>query len=314
MWEISRLGTIRESTVRTERYIYRLVSNAQSGADGLRFGALPLKRIERCRLKEVQLALSRHYSVSTVNRAMSVIRAVLEYAQEERMTNWNPAKGLRSLKDTKKPSRETIHRALTMEETEAFFRTARARGSWYICLYAFLLNTGCRFGEAGALKFRDIQDGMIHIERTLTKTTDGKLIIGSDTKTGHSARSIPARREALTAIREQQRQNLKTFGDPDDQENVIFRAPRGGLLGARCVGKDIDLICAAAGIERFTAHAFRDTFATRAIESGMQAKTLQEILGHADIGITMNLYAHVMEDTMRMQMDEVKVMRTDQAL
>ena len=41
----------------------------------------------------------------------------------------------------------------------------------------------------------------------------------------------------------------------------------------------------------------------------MQAKTLQEILGHADIGITMNLYAHVMEDTKRRQMAAVEVMR-----
>ena len=39
----------------------------------------------------------------------------------------------------------------------------------------------------------------------------------------------------------------------------------------------------------------------------MQAKTLQEILGHADIGITMNLYAHVMEDTKRRQMAAVEV-------
>jgi len=52
----------------------------------------------------------------------------------------------------------------------------------------------------------------------------------------------------------------------------------------------------------------QDTFATRAVESGMQAKTLQEILGHADIGITMNLYAHVMEDTKRRQMAAVEVM------
>ena len=82
----------------------------------------------------------------------------------------------------------------------------------------------------------------------------------------------------------------------------------GGLPGARCVKKDIDQLCLAAGIERFSAHAFRDTFATRAVESGMQAKTLQEILGHADIGITMNLYAHVMEDTKRSQMAAVDVM------
>ena len=98
------------------------------------------------------------------------------------------------------------------------------------------------------------------------------------------------------------------FGSAAEEDKPIFRAPRGGLLGARCVKKDIDELCKTAGIERFTAHAFRDTFATRAVESGMQAKTLQEILGHADIGITMNLYAHVMENTKRRQMDAVEVL------
>ena len=171
------------------------------------------------------------------------------------------------------------------------------------------LNTGCRFGEAGALCAKDVNDGMIRIRRTLTKSLDGRLIIGSEAKTGHSVRVIPAREAALAAIKEQQRQNAHCFGGLEDPESPIFRAPRGGLLGARCVGKDIDRICAAAGIERFIAHAFRDTFATRAVESGMQAKTLQEILGHADIGITMNLYAHVMEDTKRRQMTAVEIMR-----
>jgi integrase len=235
---------------------------------------------------------------------MSLIRALLGSAQDEGLIVRNPAKSLRGLKETKRPARETIHRALTREETEAFFRAARDCGSWYLPLYSFLLNTGCRFGEAGALMEKDLRDGGIRIERTLTKTLDGHLTVGRDAKTGCSARMIPARREALDAIREQRRQNARQFGTDG---GPIFRAPKGGLLGARCVGKDIDALCRAAGIERFTAHAFRDTFATRAVESGMQPKTLQEILGHADIGVTMNLYAHVMEDTKRTQMEAVRV-------
>ncbi len=43
-------------------------------------------------------------------------------------------------------------------------------------------------------------------------------------------------------------------------------------------------------------HTLRHTFATRAIEAGMKPKTLQEILGHANIGVTMNLYVHITED------------------
>ncbi len=51
-----------------------------------------------------------------------------------------------------------------------------------------------------------------------------------------------------------------------------------------------------AGLEHFSMHTLRHTFATRCIEAGMRPKTLQEILGHANIGITMNLYVHNTED------------------
>ena len=310
-WEQARTGSVRASTIRTERYIYRLAADVTLSPEDCRLGDMRLNRLETRHIRDVQTALRQSYKPSTVNRSLSVIRAILESALVERLIAWNPTRGMRSLKDQEKPARETIHRALTLEETQAFFRAARERGSWYIPFYTFLLNTGCRFGEAGALMPTDFCDGLIHIERTLTRTVDGHQIIGDSTKTGHSMRVIPARREALEAVRAQQRQNRQHFGEETDAEagSPIFRAPRGGLIGARCIMKDIDLICVDAGIERFSAHAFRDTFATRAVESGMQAKTLQEILGHADIGITMNLYAHVMEETKRRQMDAVAVMR-----
>ena len=310
-WEQARTGSVRASTIRTERYIYRLAADVTLSPEDCRLGDMRLNRLETRHIRDVQTALRQSYKPSTVNRSLSVIRAILESALVERLIAWNPTRGMRSLKDQEKPARETIHRALTLEETQAFFRAARERGSWYIPFYTFLLNTGCRFGEAGALMPKDFCDGLIHIERTLTRTVDGHQIIGDSTKTGHSMRVIPARREALEAVRAQQRQNRQHFGEEADAEagSPIFRAPRGGLIGARCIMKDIDLICVDAGIERFSAHAFRDTFATRAVESGMQAKTLQEILGHADIGITMNLYAHVMEETKRRQMDAVAVMR-----
>ncbi|MFR2836638.1 MAG: tyrosine-type recombinase/integrase, partial [[Clostridium] nexile] len=61
-----------------------------------------------------------------------------------------------------------------------------------------------------------------------------------------------------------------------------------------------------AGIELqpFTPHTFRHTFATRAIESGMNPKTLQRILGHGTLQMTMDLYCHVTEDTMFEEMEK----------
>ena len=56
------------------------------------------------------------------------------------------------------------------------------------------------------------------------------------------------------------------------------------------------LLTEVAGINKFSMHVLRHTLATRCIEDGMMPKTLQKILGHSNIGITMNLYVHITEE------------------
>ena len=63
--------------------------------------------------------------------------------------------------------------------------------------------------------------------------------------------------------------------------------------------------CDRAGIPRFSMHVLRHTFATRCIEGGMKPKTLQRILGHSNISITMNLYVHITEDEKQKEIDLV---------
>ena len=57
-------------------------------------------------------------------------------------------------------------------------------------------------------------------------------------------------------------------------------------------------LCDKAGISRISMHALRHTYATRAIEAGMQPKILQELLGHASIKVTMDRYVHVTNETL----------------
>lgn len=86
-------------------------------------------------------------------------------------------------------------------------------------------------------------------------------------------------------------------------DDLIFKAPERGLLMATPLDREIKRICKVAGVEPFTMHAFRATFATRAIENGMNVKTLQEILGHSNFNITMSLYGHCLTDTKQAAMD-----------
>ncbi|MDO4439134.1 MAG: tyrosine-type recombinase/integrase [Eubacteriales bacterium] len=58
-------------------------------------------------------------------------------------------------------------------------------------------------------------------------------------------------------------------------------------------------------IDRVTPHALRDTFATRAIENGMNPQTLKKILGHSSLAMTMDLYAHVLPNTMQEEMEKI---------
>ena len=63
-------------------------------------------------------------------------------------------------------------------------------------------------------------------------------------------------------------------------------------------------LCDEAGIKRFRMHALRHTYATRAIESGMQPKVLQKLLGHASIKTTMDRYVHVTDDSMNLAVQQ----------
>lgn len=85
-------------------------------------------------------------------------------------------------------------------------------------------------------------------------------------------------------------------------DGYIFHLPDGKPINRERYQNQINRIVkrmneAGISIERFTTHCFRHTFATRAIEKGMTPQTLKTILGHANLSMTMDLYAHVMPTT-----------------
>jgi len=204
-------------------------------------------------------------------------------------------------------------RVLTIEETELFLKQAET--SSYYNLFVLALETGLRIGELMALTWSDIdlKKRVLHVRHTLCYfRKDGRYTFElHDTKTKNGRRTIPLTRRACEALRMQRMRKLaiESKGKPAlvGYENLVFVTKNNRPTQQFIVQGTIELCVrhiqkSYPEFEMFSAHCFRHTFATRAIENGMQPKSLQRILGHGSLQMTMDLYCHVTEDTLFKEM------------
>lgn len=154
-----------------------------------------------------------------------------------------------------------------------------------LCLY-----TGLRIGELLALTWQDIdfQRGLLSVSKTCYdgKTESGFGQIVDEPKTQSSKRVIPIPKQLLHALKELKRTNKSDY--------VISSG--GKPITVRSYQKSFELLLARLGIPHKGFHSLRHTFATRALECGMDVKTLSEILGHKNAMITLSRYAHSLWD------------------
>ena len=304
-WIESRENVVQSQTIRTYKKLMNRVLGTVIDKAGHTFGDLKLVKVEPDNVRALQKELQKECTIKdkngkerkrkalttrSTNDSIYLVKKIFRNAVNERVIAWSPAECVEPLKRTEEQIRETLHRALTIEETRIFFD--HVGDSAYKRLYTFLLHTGCRVGEAGAITPRDITGGVIRINKTVTRTEIG-YEIGNETKTKAGTRTIPILPEVRKALDDQKELNrLLHDRNVIEMDKPIFRLPKGGLLRADRVNDDIASICNRAGIERFTVHAFRDTFTTRCVDNGMTVKELMETLGHSDVQMTMGLYSH----------------------
>ena len=146
-----------------------------------------------------------------------------------------------------------------------------------LCLY-----TGLRIGEVVALKWNDIdlKKGMLSVNKTCYDTPEG--LVFDDPKTVHSRRIIPLPRQIMPILREKRKTSKSDF--------VV--SEKGKPVSVRSFQRSFELLLKRHRIDHRGFHSLRHTFATRALESGMDVKTLSEILGHKNPSITLSRYAH----------------------
>ena len=147
-----------------------------------------------------------------------------------------------------------------------------------ICLY-----TGIRLGELLALTWDDIdfKTGIMSITKTSYRIKEnGKArIVIDNPKTKNSSRVIPLPKTLLDILKK-----IKKVAN----SNYVISTRSGGIVGTR------ERILSKIGVGYKNFHSLRHTFATRAIEMGMDVKTLSEILGHKNPVVTLTRYTHSM--------------------
>ena len=303
-WLKGRYFTVSESTIRGQHQVYNIVKEIKiPESAGIRFGDLKMQDVDIDDLRSVQIELKKGRKTRTVNDYMAFIRHIFNDAYKERVIDYNPFILLKNLRRTEAAARDTHHRALSLEEQRGFFECERCKESYYYNVFRFAICTGMRIGEIGALRYSDIKDDTIHVERTVTRTESGSYAIGDRAKTAAGRRIIPMNDKIREIVDDQKAHAMICRNKVTNIDDFIFKSVEGGILLATPIDREIKRICRKLGYAPFTMHAFRATFATRAIENGMNPKTLQEILGHSNYNITMSLYGHCLESTKRTEMD-----------
>ena len=191
-------------------------------------------------------------------------------------------------------------RVLTAEEQEAFVDYLTTKGHRYANQYMLCLETGLRAGELAGIEWQDIKDGKLTIGRTVQYFNDGELYIG-EPKTRAGRRSIPLTSRAKDILKACRNGKVVNIG-------YVFSS-QGQPISYANYNRALKTICKDLKIEPFTMHTLRHSFATRCIEAGMNPKTLQYILGHSRIEMTMDLYVHVTDETVIKEMAKFEMAR-----
>lgn len=170
------------------------------------------------------------------------------------------------------------------------------------CMLGILvaLYTGLRVGELIAVEWADIdfENRLLSVNKTCHYGKDSSGVytrIVETPKTDSSIRIVPLPKQLIPLLKEYKRQS----------KSALLISNNGAAVSVRTYQRNFEVLLKTLDIPHRGFHALRHTFATRAIECGMDVKTLSEILGHKSSTITLNRYAHSLLSHKRDMMDKL---------
>ena len=233
-------------------------------------------RVERIESKEQSKGLS----AKTVRNINQVISSAMDLAVAQKIILVNPTNAC-ELPKVEHQEMQTI----PAEQLQAFLDEARATGVYE--MYYIELATGLRRGELLGLKWQDVdwKNGIIKVRRQVARI-DGE-IVEAPLKTKNSYRAVTISPQAIEVLK-QQKAKTKELKEP-----YIFPSSNGGPISPDSVNNMLKRVLERAGIPKVRFHDLRHTFATIALQNGVDIKTLSSMLGHYSAGFTLDTYTHV---------------------
>ena len=217
-------------------------------------------------------------SPKTVRNIHQIISSAMSLAKEQKLIVANPAEGC-ALPRLEHREMQT----LPVEQLQSFLREAKESGVFEF--YYLELATGLRRGELLGLKWEDVdlERGDLRVRRQIARI-NGE-VVEAPLKTKNAYRTLPLAEDTVSILLEQKK---KVDGSP-----WVFPSPTGGPISPDSVLHMLHRVLKRAGLPRVRFHDLRHTFATLALQSGVDVKTVSGMLGHFSAGFTLDTYAHV---------------------
>ena len=265
--------------------------------------------------------------INTLESINTILRPAFKLAVKDDIIRKNPVDGAYCEIKKRHGGSGKTRRALTVEQQRAFMEYVSHNPLFYhwYPFFTFLLGTGCRIGEAIGMRWDDVdmEKRVIDVNHSLTyyQRSDESYRCEfrvSKPKTEAGVRVIPMMKPVYDVLKDEyERQSKEGFcvANVDGMTNFIFTNRFGNPHNPAAVNRAIKRIVDAYNAEeevnakkkkrepvlipRFSCHVFRHTFASRFCENETNIKVIQEVMGHADVSTTMNIYAEVNQSVTR---------------